>query len=223
MKKWDIAVTAILVACALITTGLVIRREFFAPAAASASPTEKPRYIDDWRSHLADGVTSGSPQAPVQIIEFADFECPFCATFHKTLKSVEAKFPGKIAATFVHFPLPGHRFAEPAARVAECAADQGHFASMQDQLFANQNSFGLKPWSEFATSAGVPDLQAFDACIKQEAPVQRIEIGKKAGEQLDIRSTPSIILNGWKLAQPPTEAQLQDMIQATLEGKKPVS
>jgi protein-disulfide isomerase len=93
---------------------------------------------------------------------------------------------------------------------------------MQDQLFANQNSFGLKPWSEFATSAGVPDLQAFDACTKQETPVQRIETGKKAGEQLDIRSTPSIIINGWKLAQPPTEAQLQDMIRAALEGKKPV-
>jgi len=223
MKKWDIALTGILVACALITTGLVIRREFFAPAAAQTSATEKPRYIEDWRAHLADGITLGSPQAPVQIIEFADFECPFCADFHKKLKSAEEKYSGKLAVTYVHFPLPGHRFAEPAARVAECAADQGRFASMQDELFANQNSFGLKPWSDFAASAGIPDLQAFDDCVKQETQLQRVETGKKAGEQLDVRSTPTIIINGWKLSQPPSEAQLQTMINAALAGKQPVS
>jgi len=223
MKKWDIVLTAILVGCALVTTGLVIRREFFPPVNSSAATAEKPRYIEDWRSHLGDGVTSGSPQAPVQIIEFADFECPFCANFHTTLKSAEEKYPGKIAVTFVHFPLPGHRFAEPAARAAECAADQGRFSAMQDQLFANQNSFGLKPWSDFAKASGVPDLQAFDVCVKQETPVPRVENGKKAGEQLDVRSTPNIIINGWKLAQPPSASQLQAMIEAVLAGKNPVS
>jgi protein-disulfide isomerase len=222
MKKWDIVLTTILVGCALVTTGLVIRREFFAPVSAPAPAAEKPRYIEDWRSHLSDGVTSGSPQAPVQIIEFADFECPFCADFHKKLKSAEEKYAGKLAVTFVHFPLPGHRFAEPAARAAECAADQGRFAAMQDQLFANQNSFGLKPWADFAKSAAVPDLQAFNVCVKQEAPVQRVETGKKAGEQLDVRSTPNIIINGWKLPQPPSASQLQTMIEAVLDGKQPV-
>jgi protein-disulfide isomerase len=221
MKKWDIALTAILVACALVTTGLVIRREFFAPQTMGAA-TEKPRFVEKWRSHLSDGVMLGSTQAPVQIIEFADFECPFCANFHKTLKTVEQKYPGKIAVSFVHFPIPGHRFAEPAARAAECADDQSHFAQMQDELFANQNSFGLKPWSEFAAAAGVPDLQAFDRCVKQDSVLPRVEAGKKAGEEFDVRSTPTIIINGWKLGQPPSADQLQRMVQAVLDGKSPI-
>jgi protein-disulfide isomerase len=221
MKKWDVALTAILVACALVTTGLVIRREFFA-ATPQASAAEKPRYIEDWRSHLADGVRIGSLQAPIQIIEFADFECPFCAQFHTTLKDVEQKYPGKVGVSFVHFPLPGHRFAEPAARASECAADQGRFETMQDELFSNQNAFGLKPWSDFAAAAGVADLDAFGICVKRETPVPRIEEGIRAGEELDVRSTPTIIINGWKLGQPPSADQLQQMVRAILDGKKPV-
>jgi protein-disulfide isomerase len=223
MKKWDVAITSILVVCALVTTGLVIRREFFAAPNPQASGTEEPRYIEDWRAHLHDGATLGSAQAPVQLIEFADFECPFCANFHNTVKQVEEQFPGKIAVSFVHFPLPGHRFAEPAARAAECAADQGRFEAMHDQLFANQNAFGLKSWSEFALAAGVPDLTAFETCVKQETPLQQVEAGKKAGEQLDVRATPTIIINGWKLAQPPGPTELKRMVQAILEGKSPVA
>lgn len=222
MKKWDIALTAILVTCALVTTALVIRREFFAPFAAQAGANAKPSYIEDWRAHLNEGATMGSPQAPVQLIEFADFECPFCANFHNTIKTVQEQFPGKIALTFIHFPLPGHRFAEPAARAAECAATQGRFEAMHDELFAKQSSFGLKPWSEFASSAGVPDLQAFDSCVNQEAEPQRVAAGKKAGDELNVRGTPTIIINGWKLAQPPGPKQLQQMVQAVLDGKDPV-
>jgi protein-disulfide isomerase len=222
MKKWDIAITSVLVVCALVTTGLVIRREFFAPANTQVGAAEEPRYVKDWRAHLNDGMTLGSAQSPVQLIEFADFECPFCATFHNTVKQVEEQFPGKIAVTFVHFPLPGHRFAEPAARVAQCAADQGRFEAMHDQLFANQNAFGLKPWSEFARAAGVPDLNAFETCVNQETEIQRVAAGKKAGEDLDVRGTPTIIINGWKLAQPPGPTQLKRMVQAILQGKNPV-
>jgi protein-disulfide isomerase len=222
MKKWDVVLTAILVACALVTTGLVIRREFFAPTTAQASAAEKARYIEDWRSHLSDGVRMGSLHAPIQIIEFADFECPFCAQFHFTLKDVEQKFTGKVAVSFVHFPLPGHRFARPAARAAECAEDQGRFEAMQDQLFSNQDAFGIKDWSDIATAAGVTDLDTFSRCVKQETPVPRIDDGIRAGEELDVRSTPTIIINGWKLGQPPSAAQLERMIQAILDGKKPV-
>src|SRR5260370_32414860 len=103
----------------------------------------------------------GSTQAPVQLLEFADFECPFCATFHKDVKSLRTRYPTQVALTYVHFPLPMHRFAEAAARVAECASDQGRFEAMYDQLFDEQDSFGLKPLSEYATKAGVSDRAAF--------------------------------------------------------------
>lgn len=74
----------------------------------------------------------------------------------------------------VHYPLPMHRFAESAARVSECAAERNQFEAMQNPLFKGQRDFGLKPWVEFATQAGISNLAAFEACIQREGPIARI-------------------------------------------------
>jgi protein-disulfide isomerase len=222
--KWDYVLTATLALCALITTGLVVRREFFAPPVVSAQgPTQKPVFIENWRSVLAEGERLGAKDAPVQLIEFADFECPYCGDFHKKLKALQTLYPTQVALTYMHFPLQGHRFALPAARVAECAAEQGRFEAMYDQLFDGQDGFGLKPWSDYAGAADVPDMGAFDACIKRTGPVQRVEEGKQLGTKIDIQATPTLIVNGWKLGRPPTAAELDAMVKAILAGKSPVS
>jgi protein-disulfide isomerase len=220
--KIDTVVTVTLVVCALITTGVVLRREFFVRPVANALSEQKPIYIKDWRSHFAKGVRMGSEDARVQLVEFADFECPFCGTFHKNLKTLRERFPTQVALTFVHYPLPMHRFAIPAARVAECANDQGRLEAMYDQLFEGQDQFGLKPWDDYATAAGVPDIAAFDACIKKTDPIPRVEEGKALGAKLDVQGTPTIIINGWKLGKPPTESELDQMVQRVLAGKHPV-
>jgi len=220
--KWEAILTVTLVACALLTTGVVMRREFF--AVATAKPQEdKPSYIEDWRTQLVGGVRMGPSAAPVQVLEFADFECPFCGAFHKRLKDLRERYPSQVALTFVHFPLAMHRFAMPAARVAECAGDQGRFEAMYNRLFEEQESFGLKPWSEYATAAGVPDIAAFDACIKRTDSVPRIEEGKQLGAKLDVQGTPTLVINGWKLGHPPSESELGAMVQAVLAGKAPIS
>lgn len=93
---------------------------------------------------------------------------------------------------------------------------------MYDQLFEGQDQFGLKSWDDFATAAGVPDMVAFDACIKKADPIRRVEEGKALGAKLDIKGTPTIIINGWKLGHPPSEAELDQMVQRILAGKQPV-
>jgi protein-disulfide isomerase len=218
----DVVVTATLVVCALITTGLVVRREFFAPASSPVQAERKPLFIKDWRLDLSNGIRMGPADAPVQLLEFADFECPFCASFHKDLKGVRARYPTQVALTFVHFPLPMHRFAEPAARVAECAREQGRFEAVYDRLFEQQDKFGLKPWSEFATEAGVTDSEAFGGCIKRTDPIPRVTDGKALGNQLDVQGTPTLIINGWKLGRPPNPEELDRMVKAILAGKSPV-
>jgi protein-disulfide isomerase len=220
--KLDSLVTLTLVMCALITTGAVIYRTFFAGSVTNAGKEQRPTRIVDLRMGLAGGLRVGPSEAPVQIIEFADFECPFCGGLHKALKATSTRYPNAIALTYVHFPIPGHRFAVPAARVAECANSQGRFEPMYDQLFEGQDQFGLKPWDDYATAAGVPDVAAFDACIKKTDPVQRVEEGKALGAKLDVRGTPTIIINGWKLGHPPTEAELDQMVKRILAGKQPV-
>jgi protein-disulfide isomerase len=118
-------------------------------------------------------------------------------------------YPDKVSLTFMHFPLKGHRFAIAAARVAECADEQGRFAAMQDQLFEGQESFGLKPWTQYATSAG--------------EPIPRVVKDEHLGNTLDVQATPTLIINGWKLGHPPSEEELDAMVKAVLAGKQPVS
>jgi protein-disulfide isomerase len=220
--KWDAILTATLVACALITTTVVIRREFIASRAAAQEATQKPQFIEDWRPLRDQGVQLGMSDAPVQLIEFADFECPFCGSFHTQLRTLRERYTTQVSLTYIHFPLPGHRFALPAARAAECAGNQGRFEAMYDRLFDEQDSFGLKPWSDYATAAGVPDLATFDACIKKSDPIRRVEQGREYGTKLEIRATPTLIINGWRLARPPSAEELDAMVKAVLAGKGPV-
>src|SRR5579862_7126532 len=202
-------------------TAVVVRKEFFAQV--KELNEQKPTFLKDWASAAGKGVRLGAADAPVQVIEFADFECPFCAEFHGILARLRAKYPAQIAVIYVHFPIPGHRFAVPAARVAECAGEQGQFERMHDSLFEHQEALGLKPWTEFARQAEVPDMAAFDLCIERTDPVSRVLAGQSLGKTLDIQGTPSVIVNGWRLGRPPTEKELDGMVSAILAGRAPVT
>jgi protein-disulfide isomerase len=105
--------------------------------------------------------------------------------------------------------------------MAECANDVGRFEAMYDALFEGQDQFGLKPWDDYATAPGVPDIPKFDAWIKKTDPTPRVEEGKALGAKLDVQGTPTII-NGWKLGHPPSEAEIDRMVQRILAGKQPV-
>src|SRR4051812_39179209 len=98
----DRLVTFVLTSCAIVVVGILVKREFLATPAPGAMPEQKPVLMKDWRNHLSKGIQFGDPMAPVQLIEFADFECHFCATFHNTLRATLAKYPEQVALTFVH-------------------------------------------------------------------------------------------------------------------------
>jgi protein-disulfide isomerase len=222
-SKLDSVLTVSLVVCAVVTTSVVLYRAILAPSASSARlPERAPVFIPTWRSQASNGILLGPRSAPVQLIEFSDFECPFCASLHNTLKLLRERYPLQVSITYVHFPLRMHRFAVPAARVAECADDQGRFEAMYDRLFDEQEAFGLKSWSDYAVEAGVPALATFDSCVRRTDSVPRIEAGKRWGVSLDVRETPTVIINGWMLGRPPTIEELTSMVEAILAGKSPV-
>jgi protein-disulfide isomerase len=213
--------TAVLVLCAVTTTSLVVRRELF--LASSPAATQRATFVPEWRRALAKGVTLGSQNAPVQLIEFADFQCPYCRSFYRVLQSVQQRFPGKVALTFIHLPLEVHEFAEAAARAAECAGDQGRFQQMYDYLFQHPESVKEFQSVQLAQAAKVPDVPRFEACTRNDAQLPRIVEGKQLAQAFTVRGTPTLLINGWKLTAPPTASELNQMVDAVLQGKPPVS
>ena len=199
MKQDSIAnaFTGLLTVCALIVVTLVVRREFFPPQTPSvATSYPQPRVLTEWRDLASVGHVIGSPKARLKIVEFSDFQCPFCNDLHLTLKLLLARHPGEIAVVYRHFPLPArmHPFAQAAAIASECAAAQHKFVEYHDALFERQDSIGTISWERFAQIAGVPDTARFRLCRGEAWAADRVSKDLDAAKRLSIAGTPTIIM-----------------------------
>lgn len=211
----------IAIAAAAIAVGAATVHREFAPAhALGAAQNASVTYVANWKSLAQHGVWTGRSGAPLTIVEFADFECPYCKRFHKAVAQLEASRPGSVSLSFVHFPIETHRFARPAARAAECADKQGRFESMHDVLFDKQDSLGLKPWDDYAAEAGVANLRAFRECIRDTSTVARVEDGVAVGNAMSVHGTPTVIINGWRFPRPPYDS-LPEIADRLLKGLDP--
>jgi protein-disulfide isomerase len=208
--------TAVMVLCALVVTGLLVRREL-APA-ATAQP---PRTVTDWRRFSESGHRTGPAVAPVTITEFSDFECPFCRNSARALAAMQARYPNQLAVVFRHMPLHVHRFALRAAHASECAARQERFAAMHDTLFGWQDSLGLTPWPVFAAAAGVPDTAAFARCMGERATNVLAAVARDtiAAHELGITGTPALLINDQFIQGAPPARDLDALIQQALAAR----
>jgi protein-disulfide isomerase len=208
--------TATITVAALVVTVAVVRRELSGPRLfAVATDTSPPQYVENWQQLGRSGRWIGDSNARIRIVEFADFECPFCAQFFERVHQLQSELGSDVGVLFVHYPLTGHRFAQPAARAAECAAHQGRFAQMHNALFAKQDSFGLRSWSAYATDAGLTDMAEFGRCVAGTAPLDEVSVGLAAGKRLQVHGTPTVIINGWRYAVAPFDS-LRQVAEATL-------
>lgn len=183
----------------------------------------EPTFVPNWEDIEAEGVMQGNGAAKVRIVEFSDLECPFCMRFHATRTSLKRRYGDLVSSSFVHFPLPSHRFARPAARAAECAAVVGRFDGFIARVFEKQDSLGLKSWGSFARAAGIEDTARFVQCSQDTALVVRVERGRALGEALGLKGTPTVLVNGWRLPEPPDSVTLFAMAERILEGREPIA
>jgi len=139
----------------------------------------------------------GDVGAPVAIIVYSDFECPFCSKFAETMKQIEENFKDKVAITFRHYSLPGHPDAEKAAEASECAAEQGKFWEMYDKLFAD-NVVGRMSADQFKKDAADLDLsqEQFNQCLDSGKYKNKIAEQKLEGNKAGVTGTPTIFVNG---------------------------
>jgi len=186
------------------------------PPPGSSSPS----YVRNWTDLDLLGHRTGSIRARVHLIEFGDLECPACRAFHETtLKVIRQEFPTEVDFTFVHFPLPAHRFANQAAVAADCADRQGSFSKFVELTYRLQDSIGLKPWQDIATAAGARDTVAFNRCIHDPANMKQIDAARATGNRIGIHATPTVLVNGWVTSHSPEE--LRRVIGEVLKGSSP--
>ncbi len=151
----------------------------------------------------AVGPSKGPDAAPVTIVEFSDFECPFCVRAEPTVKQLLDAYPGKIRLVYRDFPLPMHPHAPKAAEASHCAADQGKYWEMHEKLFANSQKLDVKDLKGYAKDLSL-DSAKFDKCLDSGEKATVVEKNRKAGEEAGVSGTPAFFINGRMLsgAQP---------------------
>jgi protein-disulfide isomerase len=203
--------TGLLVGCAIIITGLLVKREFHPPIAAAETPQ---REVSNWKDYATGGQRDGPVDAAVTIVEFSDYQCPFCRQASQVIGRAMAKYPGKIRHIFRHYPLEAiHPHAMVAALASQCAGAQHAFPAFHDRLFGEQDSIGKRSWVQFAVDAGVADTVLFANCMRDSASMMpRIRADIEAGKSVGVRGTPAIMVNDHYIAGAPTDAELQSLL-----------
>lgn len=156
----------------------------------------------------------GAKDGKIKIIEFADYQCPFCAQANATIDKVLETYKDKVLFVYRDFPLTIHQNAFQAAEAADCAGDQGKYWEMHDLLYNNQNNLDLKNLKEFALRLGL-DSTRFNDCLDSEKFKSEVQYDLDDGIQYQVDSTPTFFVNGHRL-KGPTYDQFQSIIEKLL-------
>ena len=152
----------------------------------------------------ADGPSKGPEDARVTIVEFSDFQCPYCQRAIATMDAVLAKYPNDVRLVYRHLPLDSiHPHARGAAEAAACADEQGRFWEYHDALFENNRKLAKEDLLRYATETGL-DAEKFQACFDERRFKDKVEADFSAARAVGISGTPAFVVNGVLLsgAQP---------------------
>jgi len=175
-------------------------------------------FLEPLRTEIATaGHPSRGPEnAPVTIVEFSDFECPFCGALFPTIKALEKNYPDTVRVVYRQFPLTNiHPYAMKAAEASLCALEQGRFWQMHDSLFGFQQDLTIASLKLRATELNL-DVDAFGACLDSGRQAARIKQDMAEGAKAGVTGTPTLFVNGRVLLgnQP---AELRTLIEDELQ------
>jgi protein-disulfide isomerase len=167
-------------------------------------------------------VTAGHPArgpatAPVTIVEFSDFECPYCGGLFPTLKAVEKNYPNQVRIVFRQFPLRKmHPRAQKAAEAALCASEQGHFWEMHDSLFGHQENLSDDALKARAVALNI-NAAAFNACLDSGKEVAAVDKDLAEGADAGVTGTPTMFINGRKVVGNQPYAAIRAVIEDEIQ------
>ena len=187
-----------------------------APAPTQAVPTPTPSL--DMVKLADDDPFIGNKDAPVTIVEWSDFECPFCSRFYsQTLGLIEENYinTGKVKLVFRDFPLSFHQSAQKAAEASECSDEQGKFWEMHDMIFENQQILSVENLKKWASDLGL-DTKKFNECLDSGKYASEVQKDMADGSAAGIRGTPGFIINGQLISGAQPYANFESAIELAL-------
>lgn len=167
---------------------------------------------------LDDDAMMGDENAPVTIVEFSDYECPFCGRhFTQTYPQLKKEYvdTGKVKIVFRDYPLPFHPAAQKAAEAAECAGDQGKYWEMHNKLFSNQQALGVADLKKYAGELAIKQSE-FDECLDSGKYASEVQSDLSDGSAYGVSGTPSFFINGMLLVGAQPYSEFKRMIDAEL-------
>jgi len=161
--------------------------------------------------------TFGPATAAVQIVEFSDFQCPYCSRAAEAVHKIKEKYGDRVHFTFRQFPLPMHQNARGAAEAALAANAQGKFWEFHDLLFKNQQTLDEAGLEAEAKQAGL-NLPQFKKSLSAHEFAPKVDADVKLGEQVQVQGTPTMFINGARVADPTSYDVIAQQIETALKG-----
>jgi len=201
------AATGVSVVCALLVTIARLHVSSTTPGSRLAPTT-----VADWRGYAREGNRMGPATAPVTIVEWADFQCPFCKKAEAGLHAIRRRY----GVSIVYRHMPFHEFSFAAAVASECAARDGKFESLHDAFFEQADSIGHKSWTRFALDAGLTDTARFARCLGDTVVMRRVLRDTVAAASLALSGTPSFLIAGTLISGYRGEEALDSVVRAKM-------
>lgn len=222
-SQWLLNAATVLVTVAAIAVAVLRLKEAFRAPADGADDSPRTRRIANWKQFGQEGVRIGPSAARVTVVEFLDFQCPFCRGAAGDLRDLRRWFRDDLAVVYRQLPVPSHPFAYPAALAAVCAARRGAFEQLHDIFFEQQDSLGKKPWTRFAMEAGIRDTAEFVGCMKRSATAAVVQRDTAAAIALGARGTPTLLINDLAIDGSPGLTTLDHYVKDALRSSKHIS
>jgi protein-disulfide isomerase len=190
--------------------------------AAGDSQVEVPKQVKRYDVPAGNNPALGSEKAPITIVEFSDYQCPFCLRWHQEVfAKLEEKYGDKVRLVYRDFPLSEiHPEAEPAAEAARCAGEQNKYWEYHNLLFSGQKDLGRETFVSYAQSISL-NVANFTKCVDERRYQNEIKANYDFAAQLGVRSTPTFFVNGLAVVGAQPFEVFDQIITLELAGKIP--
>jgi len=173
-------------------------------------------FLNQQPNQSSEPYSKGPADAKVTMVEYSDFQCPYCGMSYPVVKALQQKYGNNLRFVYKHFPLPFHPNAEPAAEASECAGEQSKFWEYHDKLFENQDSLSNANYKKWAGELGLKQAQ-FDQCVDSRKYKSKVEQQTKQGQDDGVSGTPTFYINGQKIVGARPQSVFEQAIDAALK------